>query len=400
MIGEKGKTAGTTCKGSRLGGKCTLRAAGDGVEMAKCAACGKKSFLISDGLGACVDCLRAGRPEALSAVGEKRRQGREGFDLPMKTPQDAGGIVCGLCVRACRMAEDRRGFCGIRMNENGALGGGDASAARVQFYHDPLPTNCVADWVCPGGAGCGHPEFSYSNGPEHGYTNLAVFYEACSFDCLFCQNWHFRRGSKASGGISAATLAEAADERTACICYFGGDPGPQAPHALETSRIALETRPDRILRICWETNGSESPAVLDEMVALSLDSGGCIKFDLKAYNADLHKALCGVGNERTFSNFRRAAQRIQERPDPPLVIASTLLVPGYVDVTEVAQIARFIADTDPAIPFALLAFHPNFMMGDLPQTSLRHAHDAEQVAHAAGLTRIRIGNKHLLGDWY
>ena len=356
--------------------------------------------MISEGLGACGDCLRRGSPEALAPVEEKRRQSRAAFGLPVEAPRDVRGIACGLCVRGCRIGEDRRGFCGIRVNSNGELHGGDASAACVQFYHDPLPTNCVADWVCPAGAGSGYPDFSHSEGPEYGYTNLAVFYEACSFDCLFCQNWHFRRGSRPFGGISAAELAEAANQRTACICFFGGDPAPQAPHALEASRIALESRSGGILRICWETNGSENPGVLDDMVALSLESGGCIKFDLKAHNEHLHEALCGVDNRRTFSNFRRAAQRIGERPEIPLVIASTLLVPGYVDASEVAQIARFIADIDPSIPYALLAFHPDFMMGDLPPTSLRHAHDAEQAARAAGLTRVRVGNKHLLGDWY
>lgn len=368
--------------------------------MARCAACGKNSSLISESLGACGDCLCAGRPEAFAPSREIRRKSREAFDLPVEAPHDRGGINCGLCIQACRIGEGRRGFCGIRINKDGELRGGEPLAARVQFYHDPLPTNCVADWVCPAGTGCGFPDFSYSDGPEYGHTNLAVFYQACSFDCLFCQNWHFRRADSPSGGVSARELAEAVKEHTACICFFGGDPGPQAPHALEASHVALESRRGRILRICWETNGSEDPGILDEMVALSLQTGGCVKFDLKAYTEHLHKALCGVDNQRTLSNFRRAARRIKERPEPPLVIASTLLVPGYVNVSEVAQIAQLIADTDPSIPYSLLAFHPNFMMGDLPPTSLRHARDAERAARAAGLSRVRIGNKHLLGDWY
>jgi pyruvate formate lyase activating enzyme len=178
----------------------------------------------------------------------------------------------------------------------------------------------VADWVCPAGTGCGYPKYSHREGAEYGYVNLAVFYEACSFDCLFCQNWHYRSASKSYGGISAATLAEAANDRTACICYFGGDPAPQALHALEASRLALENRRGHnqgILRICWETNGSEAPAVLDEMLALSLESGGCVKFDLKACNENLHQALCGPSNRRTLENFRRAARRSTASFPPP-----------------------------------------------------------------------------------
>ena len=288
--------------------------------MGTCTACGKRSPLISGAVGACVDYLRAGDPKTLAAAEDTRRRSRKEFGLPVEAPQDPDGIACGLCGRGCRLGEGRRGFCGIRLNQNGALRGGDASAARVQFYYDPLPTNCVADWVCPAGTGCGYPKYSHREGAEYGYVNLAVFYEACSFDCLFCQNWHYRSASKSHGGISAATLAEAANDRTACICYFGGDPAPQALHALEASRLALENRRGHnqgILRICWETNGSETPAVLDEMLALSLESGGCVKFDLKACNENLHQALCGPSNRRTLENFRRAARRSTASFPPP-----------------------------------------------------------------------------------
>ena len=95
-----------------------------------------------------------------------------------------------------------------------------------------------------------------------------------------------------------------------------------------------------------------------------------------------------------------AASHIPKRPEPPLVVASTLLVPGYVDVKEVSEIASFIASLDPAIPYALLGFHPHFYMPDLPCTSVRHAEEAEAAARAAGLTNVRIGNRHLLSRAY
>jgi pyruvate formate lyase activating enzyme len=81
----------------------------------------------------------------------------------------------------------------------------------------------------------------------------------------------------------------------------------------------------------------------------------------------------------------------------PLVIASTLLVPGYVEADQVGQIARFIASINPHIPYALLAFAPHFYMPDLPCTSVRQAEEAEAAARAAGLVNVRVGNRHLLG---
>jgi pyruvate formate lyase activating enzyme len=368
--------------------------------MGTCVACGANSILISDAIGACVDCIRAGDETALETAREKHRRAHLEFGLPAETPRDKLGKVCDLCVRTCRIGLGRVGYCGVRRNTGAGLEGGDEKLARVSAYHDALPTNCVADWVCAGGSECGYPEFSYARGPERGYKNLAVFYEACSFDCLFCQNWHYRTVSMAGGGVPPSGIAKGVDKRTSCICYFGGDPGPQARHALEVSRIARRNNPDRIVRICWETNGSMRPTILDEMVELSLKSGGCIKFDLKAYDENIHEALCGISNARTLANFERACARIPERPDPPPVVASTLLVPGYIDADEVASIAEFIAAIDPDIPYSLLAFHPSFLMTDLPRTSRAHAGEAVAAAHSAGLKRIKIGNIHLLSDGY
>jgi pyruvate formate lyase activating enzyme len=83
------------------------------------------------------------------------------------------------------------------------------------------------------------------------------------------------------------------------------------------------------------------------------------------------------------------------------VVASTLLVPGYVDAEQVEAIARFIAGINPDIPYALLAFSPNFYLHDLPCTSVQHAQEAEAAAREAGLTHVRVGNRHLLGmDWF
>ncbi len=62
-----------------------------------------------------------------------------------------------------------------------------------------------------------------------------------------------------------------------------------------------------------------------------------------------------------------------------------------------AKIARFIAALDPEIPYSLLAFAPNFCMGDLPCTPVRQAREAEAAARAAGLVNVRIANRHLLG---
>jgi pyruvate formate lyase activating enzyme len=213
--------------------------------------------------------------------------------------------------------------------------------------------------------------------------------------CLYCQNWHYRLPSPTSR-VSAVDLAEAVDDKTACVCFFGGDPSTQAVHAIRSSRIMLEKCRGRVLRICFETNGRWEPLLLAQAADLSLRSGGCIKFDLKAWTPEVHYALTGFAPELTRENFEGLVKAYRTRPEPPFLIACTLLVPGYVDEQEVAFIARWLASLDPSIPYSLLAFHPQFMMDDLPVTSRRQAYACMHAAKDAGLERVRIGNHHLL----
>ena len=364
----------------------------------KCQNCGKESSLISQSLGLCSDCIRHHFDEVLPIIKQAHYKAREPFALPPYPPRAEPGVACHLCINECSISEGEVSYCGLRTNIGGRLRGATADKAKVSWYYDPLPTNCVADWICPAGTGVGYPDFAYQKGVEYGYKNLAVFYHACSFDCLFCQNWHYRQLVSSQAWVTASRLAEAVDDRTACVCFFGGDPTPQLPHAIRVSRLALRESQGRILRICWETNGSMHPASLKQMAELSLKSGGCIKFDLKAWSEEIHIALCGVSNRRTLDNFRLLAGYIRKRPSPPLLVASTLLVPGYVGKEEVAGIAAFISSLGSDIPYALLAFHPDFLMTDLPATSKHQAMECLEAARAAGLTRVRLGNIHLLHD--
>ncbi len=354
-----------------------------------CDLCGDRSGPVIGVLGVCRSCLLDLPDETQPRVHDAHRATRRLYRLAEQPPRSGGGVTCTLCARTCRMAEGERGFCNLRQGAPASAGGvrlrhlaGRPSRGLLQWYRDPLPTNCVADWVCDG-----HRRL--------GAHNLAVFYASCTFNCLYCQNWHFREVDPVTAdGLSANALARCATAATFCACFFGGDPASQMAHALAAARRLAE----RGVRICWETNGSQNPRLFEQAVELSLATGGTLKIDLKALDDRLHRALTGADNRRTLANFEHAARRASERRSPPLVVASTLLVPGYVTPEEVAAIARFVASVDPATPYALLAFAPRFVASDLPHTSPRHAREAEAAARAAGLRNVRIGNRHLLAD--
>ena len=370
------------------------------IPSGKCRQCGKSSPAISNVIGFCTNCIRSHFEDVWPEIKSVHARTRKPYGLPESPPRAESGVACKLCVHLCKIAEGGVGFCGLRRAEDGKIKGGRPHEGNLSYYYDPLPTNCVGDFVCPGGTGCGYPQYAVSDGPEHGHNNLAVFYNACSFNCLYCQNHQFKDRTRSTQRVTAKQLAGAVKLNTTCICYFGGDPTPQILHALKASKLALQMTSERVLRICWETNGAVQEPFLSMMARLSYDSGVLIKFDLKAWNESVHHALCGVTNRKTLDNFKVLSDFVQRRPVPPFLIASTLLVPGYVDEVEVAGIARYIAQLNPEIPYSLLGFYPHFHLQDLPTTSRSHALRCKEIAESAGLKNVHIGNPHLLGRDY
>lgn len=346
--------------------------------MAKCALCG--SGLAAGSPGVCGPCIRT-RPEAADYIKEAHKARWRNPGRDDAAPGDVA-VTCRLCVNRCEIFPGGLGVCGLRTNRNGRLVhlGGTPSRGILQWYFDPLPTNCVASWFCP-----------ECTGATRG-RNLAVFYGACSFDCLFCQNSQYLiMTSVLSPAETAEDLAGAVDDQTRCVCYFGGDPTPQLPHAIRASELIMERSS---ARICFETNGSMSYGLLRRAAKIAGESGGIIKFDLKAWDENLHLALCGASSTYTKRNFRWLASNLGS----DRMAASTLLVPGYVDSEEVGKIAAFIADLDPAIPYSLLAFYPAHRMTDLPVTSWELARECQRAALEAGVKRVNIGNVGLLGE--
>jgi len=188
------------------------------------------------------------------------------------------------------------------------------------------------------------------------------------------------------------------NRRITCWCWFGGSPEPQLPFTINASRRILEEKPsNRIMRICLEWNGSGEPSLVRRIAELCLESGGNIKFDLKAYTPSVHKALTGRDNERTLKNFELIYNEFYERRrDVPVLTATTLLVPHYVDELEVSMIAEFISSLDPEIPYSLLIFHPDFMMNDVTVTPRKQVEECYKAAKRY-LKKVNIGNIALLG---
>jgi pyruvate formate lyase activating enzyme len=139
-----------------------------------------------------------------------------------------------------------------------------------------------------------------------------------------------------------------------------------------------------------------NPKLAEAAAEYALQSGGNVKFDLKARSEELNTALCGVTNKPTLANFKKTGEKFyRKRRELPVLSASTLLVPGYLDAEEVTNIAQLISEVDPEIPYTLLASYPSYVLNDLPTTSRKQAAECLTAAKKY-LENTRIGNAHLL----
>ena len=362
--------------------------------MIKCRLCGTK--YASEFLQICVDCIRNENPQALEFILSAFIKSRTQFDLPIYPPKTTNGISCDLCFNECKMGSGDIGFCGIRKNINGKIVGPTQDKALLHEYYDRNPTNCCAAWFCPAQTGCGYPKFTqYENG-EYRTLNHSIFFYGCNFNCLYCQNAsHKTQQHLVSYTSIERVFHKAIRDDVTCVCYFGGSPEPHFPFALNLSEKLIEN--PGVKRICWEWNGGGNQKLVLKAANYSLISGGNVKFDLKAYNPLVSKALLGVSVERTYQNFINVANLFDQRPEVPLLTATTLLVPYYVDEVEIASITQFIADINPHIPYSMLVFHPQFFLSDLPITPISQVKTCYQTAKK-NLKNVHVGNLHLLGN--
>ncbi|MCG3222092.1 MAG: radical SAM protein [Candidatus Heimdallarchaeota archaeon] len=363
-----------------------------------CSIC-KEAKTVASALSVCKECLKNNYEESQIYVKQAHKIARTRLNLPVSAPID-GQNKCALCHHNCAIGKDDVSFCGLRYNKDGNfISMASKEIGVLDYYLDPLPCNCCAAWFCPAGTGAGYPEFAAKKGKEIGHHNLSIFFYGCSFNCLFCQNQN-HKSVKMGSKVSTERLVEVYKQNKSitCVCFFGGSPEPQFNFAINLSEKILEVakKENRLARICWEWNGFGNRNLVKKAAELSLISGGNIKFDLKAWNPYIHEALTGVNNEEVLKNFEFVGKEFfTQRQNLPVLNATTLLVPGYIDEDEVENIASFIASINEDIPYSLLGFYPHFWFSDMSLTSRKHAERCFNVAKKH-LNHVNIGNKHLL----
>ncbi len=277
---------------------------------------------------------------------------------------DNDKVRCLACSHYCVIFEGKKGICRVRFNNKGKLyvphgyvaGLGNDPVEKKPLYHFLPGTNTMT---------------------------FGMF--GCNFHCPFCQNWLSSQVMKDERAgyepyiISSSEIVELALKyNSSSITSSYNEPAITIEWAKEIFEKAKEKR----LRTAVISNGYFSKESLDYILPY-LDA---YKVDLKSFD-DKNYRILGAGIKPVLESIRYAKEK------GLWVEIVTLLIPDFNDSEqELRNIARFIKDISPEIPWHITAFHPDYKMRDREFTSQDSLLKAATIAKSEGLLYIYIGN--------
>lgn len=279
-------------------------------------------------------------------------------------------VSCFLCNHRCQIADSKFGICGVRQNREGKLYThvyGEVIAAHV----DPIEKKPLYHFL-------------------PGTTSFSIATIGCNFRCPFCQNWQISQTSKRKEeGLSGQKLLPEdvvhAAKNYGCqsISYTYTEPTIFFEYAYDTAELAKKEG----LANVFVTNGYMTAEAL-ETINPYLDA---CNVDLKSFREEFYKEIC-KGHLQPVLDSIRLMKKLNI-----WVEVTTLVVPDENDgEEELRNIARFIAETDPEIPWHISRFHPNYKYTDTRATPLETLRNACSIGRKEGLRYIYVGN--VLGE--
>jgi pyruvate formate lyase activating enzyme len=163
------------------------------------------------------------------------------------------------------------------------------------------------------------------------------------------------------------------------IAYTYNEPIIFFEYLYDCARLAAAKK----IKNIFVSNGYESEEAL-EMMGTNLDA---INIDLKAFSDRFYTKICKAKLRPVLDTITEIHQR------NIWMEITTLVIPGENDsADELKDIASFIANIDPGIPWHISRFYPDYLMLDkqpTPETTLKKAYD---IGKAAGLDYVYVGN--------
>jgi len=273
-------------------------------------------------------------------------------------------VKCSLCSHRCTINDGKHGVCGVRVNEHGSLAAmtyGKISAEAV----DPIEKKPLFHYL-PG-------TLSYSLGSI-----------GCNFHCEHCQNWHISRAELDGAMLRSLEPAEgvkrAISSGSKSISWTYNEPTIWHEYALDMGTIARA----KGLGTIYVTNGYITEEALRELEPML----GAFRVDLKAFNDNFYKKICGAKLQPVLDSAQLARELGMH------VETVTLVIPGLNDsMEELEGLIRWVIEhLGPETPMHFSAFHPDYKMLDRGATPVEKLEKIYIKAKELGLRFPYLGN--------
>jgi pyruvate formate lyase activating enzyme len=278
-----------------------------------------------------------------------------------------GRIQCDLCPRDCKLKEEQRGACFVRMRHDDQIvltTYGRSSG----FCIDPIEKKPLNHF---------YP----------GSSVLSFGTAGCNLACKFCQNWDISKSrdmDRLMDQASPETIAMAAEKHgSKSVAFTYNDPVIFAEYAMDTADACHK----RGIKTVAVTAGYIHEQARRDFFA-KIDAANV---DLKAFTDEFYYKLTGAHLQPVLDTLIY----LKRETDVWFEI-TTLLIPGKNDSDEeLTVMCKWIKkELGPDVPLHFTAFHPDHKMPDIPATppaSLIHARD---IALKQGLHYVYTGNVH------
>jgi len=283
-----------------------------------------------------------------------------------------GKLRCFACGHRCVIADGLDGICRVRFNRGGKLlvphgyvGGAQLDPVEKKPFFHVLPGSLAMSFGMLG----------------------------CDFHCGYCQNWVTSQALRDPNAIAPPQQLTAADFVAISVARGARIVTSTYNEPLITSEWAVEIfkAARRVgLKTSYVSNGNGTPEVL-EYIKPWVD---LYKVDLKSFQDRNYRKLGGL-----LKNVLDTIERLYKM-DFWLEIV-TLVIPGFNDSPEeLRDMARFLANISPDIPWHVTAFHQDYKMTDPDNTSVSTLLRAAEIGKAEGLNFVYAGNLPThVGNW-
>lgn len=278
-----------------------------------------------------------------------------------------GRIQCDLCPRGCKLHEGEKGFCFVRECQGGQIvltTYGRSSG----FCVDPIEKKPLNHFL-PGSA------------------VLSFGTAGCNLGCRFCQNWDISKSRETDSYAETASpelIAKAAHE-LGCksVAFTYNDPVIFIEYAIDVAIACRELGIKTVAVTAAEIRSEPRNEFFTHMDAANID--------LKAFTNDFYRELCDARLKPVLNNLEWLKNETAVWFE-----LTTLLIPGKNDSDEeLNRMTEWVVEKlGPDVPMHFTAFHPDYLMTDIPSTPPATLERARLIAVGNGVRYAYTGNVH------